>query len=386
MVIAIDGLYLLMAKTGLGRYVESLVHGFQTTAPDNRYYLYDGPLDNAIYRMHRLSADPATMTGFTDLSRFAVPTLTAKRTLAALSDYLTGRSQRALDEVDVFWGPGFKGVYRASFKSVITVADMAHEYYPQSIPRPLAGFLRHRLPRELQRADLIIAISENTKADIMKFHNIDSSKIEVIYPGVGTEFSPVTDPATLQAVTRRYRLPQHYILYVGAVQPRKNVESLIVASSVLPGTHKLVIAGGVQWKSSAIGALIARLGVEARVVFTGYVQDCDLPALYSMATAFVMPSLYEGFGLPILEAMACATPVVTSNVSSLPEAAGEAAILINPNSTEELSHAITGIIHDKDLRHELKEKGPKQAALFSWTKAAQQMLHAFATVPRKSQR
>ncbi|MBF0539690.1 MAG: glycosyltransferase family 4 protein [Nitrospirae bacterium] len=383
MVIAIDGLYLLMAKTGLGRYVESLLREFLMAAPDNKYYLYDGPLDNAIYRLQQIGSDrsdPATLAGFTDLSRFAIPTLTAKRILAALGDYLTGRSQRALNEVDVFWGPGFKGVYRASFKSVITVADMAHEYYPQSIPRALAGFLRHRLPRELKRADLIIAISQNTKADIIRFHNIDASKIQVIYPGVGAEFSPVTDAMTLDLVSRRYGLPQHYILYVGAVQPRKNVESIIMASASLPQTHKLVIAGGVQWKSSTIGALIARLGVQDRVVFTGYVQDCDLPALYSMATAFVMPSLYEGFGLPILEAMACATPVVTSNTSSLPEAAGPAAILINPKSVQELSHAINDIIHNKDLQHELKQRSLAQAALFSWPNSARQMLKAFAAV------
>lgn len=383
MVIAIDGLYLLMPKTGLGRYVDSLVSGLLKVAPGNKYYLYDGPLDNALCRMKRLSTDPATLAGFTDLSRFAVPTLTAKRTLAALSGYLTGRCTRALDEVDVFWGPGFKGVYRASFKTVITVADMAHEYYPQSIPRALAGFMKHRLPQQLRRADTIIAISENTKADIIKFHNIDASKIEVIYPGVGTEFSPVTDPETLAAVTRRYRLPQHYILYVGAVQPRKNVESLIVAAAGLQRTHKLVIAGGVQWNSDGIGALIDRTGVRDRVVFTGYVRDCDLPAIYCMATAFVMPSLYEGFGLPILEAMACATPVVTSNTSSLPEAAGTAAILVDPQSTEELSIAVNSIIDDTQLQAKLKEKGLKQAANFSWTKSAQQMLDTFAAVMTK---
>ncbi|MBF0345187.1 MAG: glycosyltransferase family 4 protein [Nitrospirae bacterium] len=376
MVIAIDGLYLLMVKTGLGRYVDSLLREFIKTAPDNKYYLYDGPFYNAIFRMYDLKGDSANIDRFADLSRFAIPTLTAKRTLAALRPSITGASKRALDEVDVFWGPGFKGVYGSPFRTVITVADMAHKYYPQSIPRALSGFLQYRLPTELKRADTIIAISQNTKADIVKFHNIDESKIRVIYPGVSKEFSPVTDTQTLETLRIRYKLPQRYILYVGALQPRKNVESLIKTLPML-SEHKLVIASGAQWKSSSIGRLITELGVEDNVVFTGYIDDADLPALYSLATVFVMPSLYEGFGLPILEAMACATAVVTSNTSSLPEAAGDAAILVNPESVVELSEAINKIIQNKTLQQELISKGLKQAAQFSWNKSALQMLQAF---------
>ncbi|KJU82891.1 group 1 glycosyl transferase [Candidatus Magnetobacterium bavaricum] len=325
MVIAIDGLYLLMARTGLGRYMESLVREILKAAPENKYYLYDGPLNNAIYRMQRLTDDPATLTRFTDLCRFVVPTLTAKRTLAALGGYLTGRSKRALDEVELFWGPGFKGVYKQQMTTVVTIHDMSHEYFPEALHSDLLAYLKRYIAEAVSNAHTLIAVSENTKMDIVKFLKADPSKIKVIYEGVSGEFRIIEDPDLLNTTKDRYNLPEDFIFALGTIQPRKNILGLLKAFATLCAKpsfkHCLVISGAYGWKSKDIYSSIATLGITDRVRFTGYVADMDLPCIYNLADVFVYPSLYEGFGLPVLEAMACGVPVVTSNVSSIPEVA-----------------------------------------------------------------
>jgi glycosyltransferase involved in cell wall biosynthesis len=192
----------------------------------------------------------------------------------------------------------------------------------------------------------------------------------------------VTGPSLLEHVRDRYRLPDGpFILSVGTVQPRKNYGRLIESLARLRETHPdlgLVIVGGRGWLEDPIYAALDAHGLRKAVVFTGFADDADLPALYSLARAVALPSLYEGFGLPVLEAMACGTPVVTSNVSSLPEVAGDAALLINPLDVDALTSALDRLLTDESLRGTLRERGFARAAAFTWERAAKQLLGVYS--------
>jgi glycosyltransferase involved in cell wall biosynthesis len=207
---------------------------------------------------------------------------------------------------------------------------MAHEYYPENVNEKLLRYLKQELPRTARLATLIIADSQNTKMDILKFLNVPENKVKVIYIGIEKAFRPIDNPTILEATRKKYQLPEKFILYVGAIQPRKNIAGLITAYHLLcqdPNfKYHLVVAGGVGWKKENINHLVRELGLKDRIRFPGYISPSDLPILYSLAEVFVFPSFYEGFGLPVLEAMACGTPVVTSNLSSLPEVGSDAVI------------------------------------------------------------
>ena len=199
-------------------------------------------------------------------------------------------------------------------------------------------YLGEGVPRSVARATHVIAVSECTKADLVEAYGTPPEKISVIYAGVQPHFEPVHDAERLQAVRRRCRLGQEpFILTVGTLQPRKNHLRLVQAFARLESGHRLVISGGPGWDYEAVPAEVVRLGLEKRVVFPGFVADEDLPALYSAADLFVYPSLYEGFGLPVLEAMACGTPVVAADDSALPEVVGEAGLLADPLDVDALA-------------------------------------------------
>jgi glycosyltransferase involved in cell wall biosynthesis len=238
-----------------------------------------------------------------------------------------------------------------------------------------------------RKASKIIAISENTKKDIIDYFGIDEEKIRVIYLGVDRQFSPQPDMDEV-GVLSKYNLPSGYILSVGTLEPRKNLIRLInaykmVASSGEP-VPKLVIVGGQGWGDEELGKVVRESGLIDLVILTGYVPDEDLPALYRNTTVFVYPSLYEGFGLPPLEAMACGTPVITSNVSSLPEVVGDAAILIDPYNTTEIAQAIASVLKDKELRERLRMNGLARSNLFSWDKTARETLKLYQEVIEES--
>jgi glycosyltransferase involved in cell wall biosynthesis len=238
-----------------------------------------------------------------------------------------------------------------------------------------------------RKASKIIAISENTKKDIIDYFRIDEEKIRVIYLGVDRQFSPQPDTNEV-GVLSKYNLPRGYILSVGTLEPRKNILRLINAYKMVASTGepvpKLVIVGGQGWRNEDLGKLVRESGLADRVVLVGYVPDEDLPTLYRNAAVFVYPSLYEGFGLPPLEAMACGTPVITSNISSIPEVVGDAAILIDPYNTTEIAQAIASVLNNKELRDRLKMNGLVRSNLFSWDKTARETLKLYQEVIEES--
>jgi glycosyltransferase involved in cell wall biosynthesis len=293
-----------------------------------------------------------------------------------------------LEECDIFLGTNFRGVFAQGLKTIITVHDLAHEYYPEMVQAHVLQYFRQDFPEAIERADLLIADSENTRRDIIKFHNIPEEKVKLIHIGVDECFQKVTDPFIRNAVVSRYSLPERFMLMVGSIQPRKNIVGVLNAIARLKNGNQgfpwhLVLAGGTSWKSDDLRRRVVSLGLEEIVHFTGYVDETDLPALYSLSELLVFPSFYEGFGLPVLEAMACGVPVVTSNCSSLPEVAGDAAVLVDPHNDAGIAEGIGMLLEDGKLREQCVARGFERARLFSWRSAAEQTLKVFREITGK---
>jgi glycosyltransferase involved in cell wall biosynthesis len=278
-------------------------------------------------------------------------------------------------------------------RSVVTVHDLGFLYHPEAHTLSQNLYLRWSTRHNARAATRILADSEATRRDLVHHYSIPDSKIAVVYPGRDETLAPVTDPAQLSAVRARYGLTGPYLLYVGTLHPRKNLVRLVQAFGSLlrsstdgPRTPmaglQLVLAGQRGWLYDDILAQVRKLGLSDHVVLTGYIPDADLPALLSGALAFVFPSLYEGFGLPLLEAMACGTPVLCSDASSLPEVAGDAALLVDPRDTEALADALARLVVDEGLRRELVERGFRQMQRFSWRRCAEEALSVLEEVGR----
>ena len=265
-------------------------------------------------------------------------------------------------------------------RTVVTVHDLGYLYYPEAHTPFARWYLDISTRWNARVATLILADSVATQRDLVRFYGTPLDKIRVVYPGPGQELSPARDPEALARVRQRYGLPARYMLYVGTLHPRKNLERLVQACHRLcqgypgPLLPHLVIAGKKGWLYEALYRQIGLLGLQGRVHLPGYVPQEDLPALLSGAQAFLLPSLYEGFGLPVLEAMACGVPVICSNVSSLPEVAGDAALLVDPLDVQAITDAMARLLAHDTLRQELVERGLAQAARFSWLRCAQEAL------------
>nr|MBC7245819.1 glycosyltransferase family 4 protein [Chloroflexota bacterium] len=267
-------------------------------------------------------------------------------------------------------------------RMVVTIHDVFAWSCPGHSALPDTLIYRYWLPRVLPRVNAVITVSQVSKTDIVNYLRIPDDKVHVIYEGVDASYHPIPWEETGQ-MTSRYGLPRGYILFVGSVEERKNLRRLLQAYALLcerGEQRRLVVVGPHKWKYTRILQTVAELGIGQRVIFTGYIPDEDLPALYSGADLFVFPSLYEGFGLPPLEAMACGTPVVCSNAGSLPEVVGDAALLVDPYDVEALAEAMHRVLHDPALCEELRQKGLARAQQFTWEKAALETLAVYEGV------
>jgi len=267
-------------------------------------------------------------------------------------------------------------------KKVITVHDIMPYIFNQYHHFLLRCSYKLFLPKTLRTADKIIAVSHNTKRDIIKYFKIPEEKIEVIHLGVNENYKPLPEEK-VEYIKKKYSINYPFILYTGGLAPNKNVERLIYAFCKLKRklpTYKLVITGMKRYKYKPIFKTIDKLNLQKDVIFTGYVPEEDIPALYNAADLFVYPSLYEGFGLPPLEAMACGTPVITSNTSSLPEVVGDAGIMVDPYNVDGLAKAMYEVLTNDGLREELRKRGLERAKLFSWKKCAEEHLRVYEEV------
>lgn len=263
--------------------------------------------------------------------------------------------------------------------TVLTVHDLIFEHYPQHHTRANRAFLRLAMPLFTRGATRIITVSRTTADDLESLYNIPRDKINVVYEGVDEHFHPANEE-TVRAIRARYSPDRPYLFMVGTLEPRKNHRLALEALARLKALgypHRLLIAGGHGWLFAPIQAHVAALGLEGDVTFTGYVPGADLPGLYTAADCVLVPSLYEGFGLPVLEAMACAAPVVCSNTGSLPEIAGDAARLISPTDASALVAAVRQLLDTPDQAAELRRRGPAHARRFTWQAAALQTVQVY---------
>ena len=366
--IGIDYTAAVRQTAGIGRYTRLLIQTLAILDQDGDYLLFsagrqpggvDWP-DN--FSLRQLPLSDRHMAIIWQRLRLPLPI-----------EWLTGR-------LDLFHSPDFvlPPVRRA--QTLLTVHDLSFIRWPECSSPPLLEYLMAAVPRSVARADRILADSECTRQDLVELLDVPAERIDVVYAGVEERFRPQADKA-VDAVKARYGIERPYVLGLGTLQPRKNFARLIEAFALareragIP--HALVIGGGEGWLSRGIHETIDRLGLREDVRLIGFVDDQDLPALYTGADLFAFPSLYEGFGIPVLEAMGCQTPVVTSRASSLPEVAGEAALLIDPTDVEELADALVRGLGDSELRDRMVLAGKGQVDRFSWRAAAQSLLQVY---------
>ncbi len=368
MPIYIDVSSAVHAKAGIGRYAESLARALIARQP-GRFALF--------YNRERDTQPPAGLEW--------VPTRTVYagykpwRMAVWLGQLARVGFNRLVPGAELFHAtehllPPLRGV-----PTVLTVHDMIFKLFPQH-QKPLNyWYLNATMPLYCRRADAIITVSESSRQDILAHYRLDPAKVTVVYEAAAPEFVPAP-PDTVREVRRRYGLPDHFVIHVGTIEPRKNLTRLVEALQCLRQeglSVPLVVVGSKGWLYDDFFRRLEELEVRDSVRFTGYVPAADLPLLYNAATAAAMPSVYEGAGLPVLEAMACGTPVVCSNSSSLPELGGQAARYFDPYDVAAIAEAIRAVWTDADLRAEMREQGLKQAARFSWERAAEETLAVY---------
>lgn len=281
-----------------------------------------------------------------------------------------------LKKPDIFLGLSQSLPLFHPLKSIVFIYDLAFEYHPDCYPGSF-----NRLSRQtryaVRHSDRIVTTSHSTKADLVKLYGIDEKGIEIIYPGVDSIFSP-QPPKKVDRIKEKYRLEKPYFLFVGSLKPIKNIPRIIDGFykflRQIKKSYQLVIVGSNFWLDKKITKRIKQLKMEKEIVNLGYLPVQELPGIYTGAFVFVSPSLYEGFGLPLLEAMACGTPIITSNVGSMPEVVGDAAFLVNPENIDEISNALIEITKSSSLRDALRRKGLKRVKKFTWNRFATNVL------------
>jgi glycosyltransferase involved in cell wall biosynthesis len=348
---------------GIGRYVRELLRALAQLDNVNQYKLFYATPSPIPYPLPPLPANfTARHLPFHDIW---LARLWQRAQVPLPVELITG-------PLDLYHAPDFT-LPPVQARSVLTVHDLSFVRDPESAAPGLRDYLNKVVPRSVQRADHIIAVSQATKADLIDLYHTPESKITVLYEGVDSIFKPTPNPA----IRDKYALgPTPYIFSISTIQPRKNYVRLIQALAALPN-YNLVIAGGPGWLHEPIYAEADKPAVKGRVKFIGFVPDSDLSSLYTEAAAFAYPSLYEGFGLPLLEAMACGTPTLTSNVSCLPEVAGDAAILVDPYSVEAIAEGLKQTLAQSEI---LRPKGFARAAQFRWDAVARDLLSLYQSV------
>jgi glycosyltransferase involved in cell wall biosynthesis len=358
-------------RTGVGNYVYGLIQQLPDIAPEHDYFLYSNRpildrLPDTYVRRH------------------------ASSTLGRWSGFLwllieIGRAA-ARDNLDVFWStatllpPGIPNTVR----KVVTVYDFVWLRFPETMKASNLWLHRFTAERAIRNCDRMIAISRSTGSDVTHFLGIPSERIRLVYPGISEAYKLQDPVSAATQFANKFNIPPRYMAAVGTIEPRKNLGLLVRALKLLKQNGRLncplVIAGTKGWKNSLLNQQIqdARLS-ENDIKFLGYVPDEDLPLFYAGAQVFLFPSLYEGFGIPPLEAMACGTPVIASDAQPMPEVLGDAAILEPPCSPERFAEAISSVLTDARLRCSMRERGQQRVREFSWKQSTRQLLDALCS-------
>lgn len=380
MIIGIDVTSALTQGGGIGRYTRELVQALATVDEKNSYRLFSAkpptqlPVPEPLPQTTNFDHQPAP------LDERWLYRLWYRLRLPLPVQWVTG-------QLDLFHSPDFVlPPVNGRIPTLLTVHDLSFVHFPQVFPERLVNYLNQVVPWSIGRATHILADSAATRQDLLTIWRVPPEKVTVLYSGVHERFRPVEDGGMITAVRQKYRLHDWpYILSVGTLQPRKNYQMLIRAFAPLADKvpHHLVISGGKGWLYDEMLAEVERKGLTGRVHFIGFADDADLPTLYSEADLLAFPSLYEGFGLPLLEAMGCGTAVLTANSSSLPEVAGNAAQQLPPQDEAAWTAALYNLLLDDDLRRHLVQAGFAQARRFTWQASAQELLKIYQQLVRR---
>jgi len=363
---------------GIGRYTRELIRAIVAQGDTHRYSLF--------YAAGGLSSDSAYIA---DLRQICNTHANVRRVPIPLSPRrLTQFWQRLrvplpielfTGRLDLLHAPDFV-LPPTRAHTLVTIHDLSFLVHPECAEPSMVRYLIDAVPRGLRRANVILADSQATRNDLARLLAVDPARVELVYPGVEPRFCPLP-AATTEPVRRRLSLPDHFVLFVSTLEPRKNLVRLLEAFAQIVQTDNsnlhLVIAGRRGWLYEDIFASIDRLQLHERVQLLDYVHDKDLPALYNLAAAFAYPSIYEGFGIPPLEALACGTPTVVADNSSLPEVVADAAVLVSAEDVGSIASGIARVVSDAALRARLRAVGPAQARKFTWEQAAQRVLACY---------
>lgn len=366
MVIGVDARPISYSQlTGIGVYLSCLLYAMQELDQNNQYYLVSNrPINFKIIRSKWEKIEG-------HFPQQKISTLWMQCVMPHIASSL---------KLDLFWGtrhqlPLFM---QKKIKTILTVHDIVHVLFPHTMNFSTLFVERLLMRRSIRRADYVIADSISTASGVSEHYKVMPEKISVVYPG-----TPIIIEHNDLPVFQDEKLPEKYFLFVGTLEPRKNLKAILAAFALLDAEKEdvnLVAVGTIGWKSKDVMSLLTTHCYRSRIHFTGYVNNTSLSNIYRSSLCLLYPSLYEGFGFPILEAMNYGVPVITSNASSMPEVAGDAALLVDPNDIQGLADAMNKILVNDDLRKTLKSKGYERAKKFFWKRSAEETLEIFEKV------
>ena len=373
--IVINTIPLLYPLTGVGSYTYHIAQSLRAIDPINDYTYFYGYYSRNLHAYYnenkKIFYRVKELVKKMPIFRWIV----ARKLVRGFVNAVSPRN------FDLYFEPNFMPINIKSRCTVVTIFDFSFILYPQWHPKERINDFEEYFWKNLKRSDRIIVISDYIKKEGVNL-GLPEEKLRTIHLGIDHEVFKTYPPQDLQLLRKHYKLPEHFILFVGSIEPRKNLENLVRSyinlDEGIRKDIKLVLAGFKGWENKEIMALLKE--GKSDVLYLGYLPDKELGELYNLATLFVYPSMYEGFGLPPLEAMACCCPVVASNVASLPEVCGDAALYVDPHDVNSIAEGIHKVLTDDDLRQSLIEKGLERAKLFSWEKSAKEHIKVFEEV------
>lgn len=373
--IGIDIRPMLSEGTGVGSYTLNLVKNLGALDTKNKYILFSNSFKDRV-RFESLGLPPNF-----ELKDYRIP----NRILRMLWNRFSFPPVEVfIKEADIFHSPHSIPIPIRKAKLIVTIHDLFFLKYPEMVGKDVREDHKKILKGYVPKIKRIITVSYHSKKDIIELLNINPEIVDVIYEGVDSIFRVINDRPSLEKIRERYKLPQEFILFVGTIEPRKNPNTLLEAIALLreKGLKNLILVmvGPMGWKSDETLRLVSMKGLGDCVRHIGYIPHEDIPFMYNAAKLLVYTSLYEGFGLPPLEAMACGIPVIASNLSSMPEILGDAALLVNPYDPYEIAGSIERVLYNESLRNSLVEKGLKKAKLYSWVDTARNILKVYQEV------
>lgn len=371
--VVVNTIPLLSPLTGVGKYTWQICRAMENVAAENEYAYYYGYYSS---RLFCAGAGKASVSRAKDVIK-NIPFLGRSLRLLKGAGALFTRG-----DFDVYFEPNYIPLRIPTKKTVVAVPDLSPFLHPEWHRRETVEYFRSHFFKNITRTDHIITISDFIRDAAIEEFGFSADRVTTVPLGYDSEFFFPQERTTLGALREKYLLPERFVLYVGSIEPRKNLVRLLKAYRQLPVALrkdvKLVLVGFSGWDNADVMSLLSVLKED--VAYLGYIPEEDLASLYCLAEIFVYPALYEGFGLPPLEAMACGCPVLVSNVASLPEVCGEAALYVNPLDVNELSAQMSRLLADENLKKALKHIGLAQASRFSWKRSAIEHLEVFSKV------